>query len=484
MQVYEQRRVRQAELLQRAAQEKSSFVKIGERIAETAKTVEQLQSQRENMAPDQRGEAADGYRAQALALRAEAGELTDRANAEMSEIQAFQQLLPELEAVEQALRQRLDGAGTFLEMQQISSHVVRMREQLLLERQQIDLMVAAQENIFYAGMRQATLKNELADMYVQCAEVLVPTVLPFSEQHRKIISSAKILVGAVLIGYGLRLAIWLIQHLLAIVKALLGVTRFSVKRITTLLKFAGSIIKLFVWIFCLVAVLNEFGIDYAKSTGAIGLIGLIMASMFQQIVVDFVKGLDIVAGRHYNVGDFIEVDGKHGHVVDLSVKHTRIRTHSGQEFSIPNSRCVPSRRFPDGYVDNYVDITLKSRGDRLKAREVIDMVCADLNRRVEPVREKPELARRFARSSDRITLRYLVRLLPGCDWVIKERFIPAVEESLAGSGVELSGKPTTFFINRIETFRKLFSRRMTEEEIVREVADEQQPPTTAEGDSA
>jgi len=33
-----------------------------------------------------------------------------------------------------------------------------------------------------------------------------------------------------------------------------------------------------------------FGIAPATSAGAIGLIGLIMAGMFQQIVIDFVKG--------------------------------------------------------------------------------------------------------------------------------------------------------------------------------------------------
>jgi hypothetical protein len=40
--------------------------------------------------------------------------------------------------------------------------------------------------------------------------------------------------------------------------------------------------------------------------------------------------------------------------VDFNVKYTRIRSLSGQEFNIPNSRCVPSRRFPDGFVSNYV----------------------------------------------------------------------------------------------------------------------------------
>jgi len=250
--------------------------------------------------------------------------------------------------------------------------------------------------------------------------------------------------------------------------------RISVKRVGTLLSFAGSIAKLFVWIFGIMAVLKEFGIDPSVSAGAIGLIGLILAGMFQQIVIDFVKGLDIIAGRHYNVGDFIEVNGKLGHVLDFSAKYTRIRTVSGQEFNIPNSQCVPSRRFPDGYVDNYVDISLKNSADEQRAVSAIGPVCEDLNQRIEPVRNIPTLVKRFSGPQGRLVLRYQVRVLPGCDWVITDYFIPSVKDILAQQGIESAADPTFFFINRIETFRKLFSRQLTEQEIIQQAEKEEE----------
>jgi hypothetical protein len=58
-------------------------------------------------------------------------------------------------------------------------------------------------------------------------------------------------------------------------------------------------------------------------------------------------------------------------------------------------------------------------------------------------------------------------------WVLNEFGIePASKEALAEKGVELAGEPNVFFIDRIETFRKLFSRRLSEEEIVRDLAPE------------
>ena len=330
------------------------------------------------------------------------------------------------------------------------------------------------------GLEPAPASDPPATTAVSTGEagpkVLVPKQPSFWERQQKIIDSLKVVACAAVVYYLVGPLFWLIRTLLVAVSRSLGRGQSSPRRIGTLVSFAASLAKVFVVVFAVVAVFNAFGVEPAKAGGAIGLIGLIMAGMFQQIVVDFVKGADIVLGNHFQVGDFVEVDGKYGHVVNLTVKHTRIRTLCGQEFNIPNSRCVPSRRFPDGYVDNYVDVVLKSCADEDRARAAIDALCPDLNRRVEPVRDEPQCVQRFSGPQGGVVLRYRLRVLPGCDWVAKDHFIPALKEALAEQGVELAGEPSLFFINRIETFRKLFSRKLTEEEIIRETAEEQTVP--------
>lgn len=475
---HEQHRIEHVELHKRDARQTEAIGQVRQRIDKTKENVSQLKVSRAKMTPQDRRKHADQYKKKAEQTRKEADAMDERAKTEQKEIEPLQQLLPGLDAVEQALDERLQEAETtsFTEYQQMSRHVRDMRKQLDAERQLINLMIATTKNVVYGKMWQATRMHELADLHMLCAEVLVPTVPSFWERQRKIIHSIGIVAVAIAVTYAVRLAIWLILRMLASLKSVLGGARFSVKRIGTLAGFAGSMLKLFVWIFAVVAILNEFGIDPAKSTGAIGLIGLIMAGMFQQIVVDFVKGLDIIAGRHYNVGDFVELDGKTGHVVDFNIKHTRIRTPSGQEINIPNSRCVPSRRFPDGFVDNYVDVVLKSRADADRAKAAIDAICPDLNQRIEPIRMEPSLTNRFTCSRSREVLRYRVRVLPGCDWVAKDHFVPAATEALAQEEIEMATVPNVFFINRVETFRKLFNRRLSEEEIVGEVSNE--PPSS------
>jgi small-conductance mechanosensitive channel len=92
----------------------------------------------------------------------------------------------------------------------------------------------------------------------------------FWARHRMIFNSLKIVLVVIAISYVIKLVVWLIRQCLAYLAARASRIRFSAKRAGTMLSFAGSIIKLFVWVFGAVAVLNELGIDTAKSTGAIG----------------------------------------------------------------------------------------------------------------------------------------------------------------------------------------------------------------------
>ncbi len=483
VETYERRRLEQAELQKRLAQQKIENGQLNQPIEEAKKSLEELGEKRSRMTRQQRQELATGLKEQADERSKEAETLGEEAKAqgkaEEKKIESLQKLLPGIDDLEKALVERWNRAEGLDDYQPLRNHFRRMTEQYDTERQQIDVMVATHENIAYAKWRHAMSTRELADLYLQCANVLVPPVPSFWERYREIIRSIWIGAGAILALWTVRPIKWLIRGAVSAFSTLLNL-RWSPMRIDTWVSFGGSILKLAVVVYSVMMVLSEFGIEPSKSTGPIALIGLIMAGMFQQIVIDFVKGFDILVGRHYNVGDFVELDGKHGHVVDFTIKYTRIRSLSGQEFNIPNSRCVPSRRFPDGFVSNYVDITLKSSADEDRAKIAIDAVCADLNQRVEPIRDEPGLSECFRGPRDSVTLRYRVRVLPGCDWVVRDYFIPAVKEAMAKEEVELAGEPTFSFINRIETFRKLFSRRLSEEQIVREVVQNQSDPVADE----
>jgi small-conductance mechanosensitive channel len=435
----------------------------------------ELPDSRARTSPDKWMKEADALRDSAEEARKQAEAEREREEAARNAIPTMQQALVTCDAELSAIRENLEENYAW-------DHFEQMKALLDNARSQINLLITTQKVIAYEIRQQADAFKGLAAVWETSANIWDPPVKPFLERHAKVVSAAIVVVAALVVTYILTLLGGGLVALFAIVNAR---TRrdISVKRFKTLQGFAQSILKIFVWIFALVTILNEFGVDPAKATGALGLIGLILAGMFQQIVIDFVKGVDIIAGRHYDVGDFVEVAGDFGHVVDFSAKYTCIRTASGEVISLPNSKCIPSRRFPDGFVDNYVDIPLADRQGRDKAKAIIDGVCRETNERIEVVKEEPRFATQFVTADGKgVILRYRVRLLPGCEWVLRDYFIPRIKQHLEDIGVSMTGEISFVLINNVERFRKLFSRQLAEKEILREAhseragaRDEQEP---------
>lgn len=471
----ETRALRLSGLQKQEAQLQQQLVEMEARIQLANSTTDAARNTLAELTPQQRQKFANQYRASATDLRKDADRLEADAQRRFGWLGPVEETLLAVNASQKSLEDQLKGDVAFEDYDRLYTHYQRMKRIFSFERQQVNQTATVQTVIYYQNLRLATLMRRLASAYERTAEVLVPTQPTFFERYRKLFRALG--VFAVMLGatYATKLVVWIAELIARWIKSIWPNSAFSVKRVSTLATFTASIVRLFIWIFGVITILYEFGIDPATSTGAIGLVGLIMAGMFQQIVVDFIKGLDIIAGRHYNVGDFVEVDSKHGHVIDFSVKYTRIRTFSGQELNIPNSRCIPSRRFPEGFVDNYVDIVLSEGADVNEAKGAIARAGMYVARQLEAVKERPSFVERFRTVGGRPVLRYHVRVLPGCDWVIADYYVPAVKAALEAKDIGIEGEPKHFFINRIDTFRKLFSRRLSEEEILQEAAEADLP---------
>jgi len=464
------------DLNSRVGNEQKALAELQLKLKREREKQKELAASRARTSPDKWMEEADALRDSAEEARKQAKAEREREEAARNAIPAMQQDLVTCDAESTAIgEQREENPAAW-------DHCEQMQALLDDARNQINLLITTQKVIAYEIRQQADAYDELADVGETSADIWDPPVKPFLERHAKEVTAAKVFVAALVLTYALTLLGRGLVALFAVVNAR---TRrdISVKRFKTLQGFAQSILKIFVWIFALVMILNEFGVDPAKATGALGLMGLILAGMFQQIVIDFVKGVDIIAGRHYDVGDFVEVAGNFGHVVDFSAKYTCIRTASGEVISLPNSKCIPSRRFPDGFVDNYVDIPLADQQGRDKAKAIIDGVCRETNERIEVVKEEPRFVTQFVAADGKgIILRYRVRMLPGCEWVLRDYFMPRVKQGLEDIGVSMTGEISFVLINNVERFRKLFSRQLAEAEILREAhperaaaGDEQEP---------
>ena len=457
-------RLRYAHELRRAAEEKEAAQKRKDEAEATLASLDQL-------TPEQRTQKAEELESAAGGPQQLADDLRSAADTEEAKVGRYQKLQAEL-------AERLGEFEAEPPTEQRDEYVARLRRGLAQAEQIID----NQRLVAYAIRDQAGAVQTITDEYRREAEALRAANRRFWVEHAYIMNIAWILATVVGIILGINLLAWLAANVFSVVARRLRreAAAAGVKRAQTLIYFARSIVKLLVWVFAVVTILAEFGISPGQSAGALGVIGLVLAGMFQQLVVDFVKGIDIAAGGHYFIGDFIEVSGNSGHVLAIQVKYTVLRTPSGQVLNIPNSKCIPSRRFPSGYVDNYVDTPVPVDTDVKQAKAALDVVGRLLNERVEAVKQRPEFVS-TSQDGSTIYIRTLVRVLPTCDWVLKDHYIPMVKRRFEAENIPLVGEPSFFHMNKVATFRRLFSRELSASDIAR-VADEESQPTTLRPD--
>jgi small conductance mechanosensitive channel len=234
------------------------------------------------------------------------------------------------------------------------------------------------------------------------------------------------------------------------------------QRVDTLISFIRSVVYFALVLLAMMHALQAMfpGFNAGTATGALSIVALVLTGMFRDLVVDVVKGLDILFGGHYGVGDYIRVGNYSGYVIDFQLKYTKLRSAAGEEVIVNNAACIPSRRFPEGWVANYVDIVLENPGDEAKAKGVLNELGKSLTELVEPIKAEPEFRAAFAQpATGALTLRYVVRVLPGADWALSDRYLPMIRTALEKAAIPLARDVQYFFMNDLQEFRELFDRQ-------------------------
>lgn len=162
----------------------------------------------------------------------------------------------------------------------------------------------------------------------------------------------------------------------------------------------------------------------------------------QDVVGNLVSGVFIVTDPSFNIGDWIEWDGKQGIITAITFRSTRVRTFNDELITVPNSELVTAA-VTNHVVSNRLRIVSSFEVDPHEIDAATDALLATAHEHPE-VLDAPEPTIRLDRRDGTLVLdsRYWIATPRRTDFVrIRSEYLRDATDRLREAGVEIGAAP-------------------------------------------
>ena len=237
--------------------------------------------------------------------------------------------------------------------------------------------------------------------------------------------------GLLVLVVGYLLIKWLLRFSTACLKR----SKLSV----TLHAFILSSIKVVSYVFLIIIALSVVGIPTMSLITAIGTAGVAIGLALKDSLSNFASGVLILANAPFKVGDYVDLGGQAGTVMEIGLMETRLRTVDNRHIVLPNNTVT------NGTVINYsaepqrrldLDFTIAYEDDAELAISLIRGIIAQKGDRIlhEPA-EPFVMVTGYLDSSVKITMRVWC---PSADlWNLNFEFLKEVKAAFDQNGIHI-----------------------------------------------
>ena len=168
---------------------------------------------------------------------------------------------------------------------------------------------------------------------------------------------------------------WVGKRILVVINRMLERSRLD----QTVVNFLNNLLYGLMIVTVLLAALNKLGINTNSFVAVLGAAAVAIGMSLKDQLSNLAAGVMIVVFRPFGRGDYVEVGGQTGTVIDITLVNTRIRTPANHEIIIPNGDIMTNSStnytsLPTRRVDVLVGIGYHS--DIQKAREAMLSVAS------------------------------------------------------------------------------------------------------------
>lgn len=189
---------------------------------------------------------------------------------------------------------------------------------------------------------------------------------------------------------------------------------------------------------------DSLGVPLASLVAPATVAGVAIGFGAQQVVADLLAGFFLFAERQFGVGDLVTLSlpgsltGISGTVEELTLRVTRLRSQSGEVITVPNSTLRQVTNLSRDWSRVVVDLPVPVSSDLQAVIAEVRRVATDLSGegpwRVLVLGE-PTVAGVESIDADNVTLRVLIRTLPGRQFEVGRELRLRLAGALRGLGV-------------------------------------------------
>lgn len=154
----------------------------------------------------------------------------------------------------------------------------------------------------------------------------------------------------------------------------------NIRKKTTLYILFKNIVKYLMIGIIFLIILDSFGINTDKIIAGLGIAGLIIGLALQDVLKDFIVGIFIIIDNQFAVGDVVQINGYKGEVLSLGLKTTRIKSATGEIYSITNRNITEVTNFSTDVSIANVEFLLPLNTDVNKINDIIDQLIPEIKK--------------------------------------------------------------------------------------------------------
>lgn len=198
-----------------------------------------------------------------------------------------------------------------------------------------------------------------------------------------------------------------------------------------------------------IMILGEWGFNLAPLVAGAGIVGIALGFGAQTLVADFLSGVFMLLEDQYGVGDIVDLGEASGTVEDVQLRVTKLRAVDGVVWWVRNGEVIRVGNMSQNWSRAVVDVGVAYDSDIARVREVLGDVAEQLNADeewTENLLETPEVWGVEDLSADAVTVRVVLKTLPGKQWVVARELRQRIHARLNEEGIEIPFPQRTVWV--------------------------------------